>query len=284
MNVRKWLARLDDVVPADARVTVSIPDRLHALSGGEVRKPETRDEATGQPVRQGLLCTQIFGPEQALECSCGKSRELETVCPYCGDTVLAAPARDTTFGHVDLVTPVVHPWLASLTAEALGWSEPTLELVLSGACTVDAAGAPIESREDSPSGPELVLEALVNKKSPLLPDPMMVMVRTVLLIPPALRPDPGSDVNDLYRRLVNRNNRLRRLRELNAPHLIIRNEVRMLQQSVYATFDDEMPSGEPDPDKRRLVSVGMMALRAIHGGAPTAQTLLRGVGFELAPG
>lgn len=287
MNVRKWLARLDDVVPADTRVTVSMPDRLHALSGGEVRKPETRDEATGQPVRHGLLCTQIFGPEQALECSCGKSRELETVCPSCGDTVLAAPARDTTFGHVDLVTPVVHPWLASLTASALGWTDAALKQVLAGEWTVDAAGAPMPGEEEgdaaTKSGPELVLEALQRTKSPLLADPMTVMVRTVLVLPPGLRPGPESDANDLYRRLINRNNRLRRLRELAAPHIIIRNEARMLQQSIDAAFDNEWQGGEPAPGMRRLRSLGSMALEALRR-EPADQTALRCLGFELSQG
>ena len=47
-----------------------------------------------------------------------------------------------------------------------------------------------------------------------------------------------SDLNDLYRRLINRNNRLKKLLDLNAPEVIIRNEKRMLQQSVDALFDN----------------------------------------------
>jgi DNA-directed RNA polymerase subunit beta' len=47
-----------------------------------------------------------------------------------------------------------------------------------------------------------------------------------------------SDLNDLYRRIINRNNRLRKLVDLNAPEVIIRNEKRMLQQSVDALFDN----------------------------------------------
>ncbi len=73
------------------------------------------------------------------------------------------------------------------------------------------------------------------------------MVLTVLpVIPPDLRPlvplDGGrfatSDLNDLYRRVINRNNRLKRLIELHAPEIIIRNEKRMLQESVDALFDN----------------------------------------------
>ena len=73
------------------------------------------------------------------------------------------------------------------------------------------------------------------------------MIMTVLpVLPPELRPlvplDGGrfatSDLNDLYRRVINRNNRLRRLLELNAPDIIVRNEKRMLQESVDALLDN----------------------------------------------
>ncbi|TQS73534.1 DNA-directed RNA polymerase subunit beta' [Rhodobacteraceae bacterium] len=73
------------------------------------------------------------------------------------------------------------------------------------------------------------------------------MILTVLpVIPPELRPlvplDGGrfatSDLNDLYRRVINRNNRLKRLIELRAPDIIVRNEKRMLQESVDALFDN----------------------------------------------
>jgi DNA-directed RNA polymerase subunit beta' len=73
------------------------------------------------------------------------------------------------------------------------------------------------------------------------------MVLTVLpVLPPDLRPlvplDGGrfatSDLNDLYRRVINRNNRLKRLLDLNAPDIIVRNEKRMLQEAVDALFDN----------------------------------------------
>ena len=66
------------------------------------------------------------------------------------------------------------------------------------------------------------------------------------VLPPDLRPlvplDGGrfatSDLNDLYRRVINRNNRLRRLLDLNAPDIIVRNEKRMLQEAVDALLDN----------------------------------------------
>jgi DNA-directed RNA polymerase subunit beta' len=76
--------------------------------------------------------------------------------------------------------------------------------------------------------------------------PAWMILDVIPVIPPDLRPlvllDSGnfatSDLNDLYRRIINRNNRLRKLVDLNAPEVIIRNEKRMLQQSVDALFDN----------------------------------------------
>ncbi|MEI8321089.1 MAG: DNA-directed RNA polymerase subunit beta' [Alphaproteobacteria bacterium] len=76
--------------------------------------------------------------------------------------------------------------------------------------------------------------------------PEWMILKVLPVIPPELRPlvplDGGrfatSDLNDLYRRVINRNNRLKRLIELKAPSIIIRNEKRMLQESVDALFDN----------------------------------------------
>src|SRR5579883_3472707 len=76
--------------------------------------------------------------------------------------------------------------------------------------------------------------------------PDWMVLECIPVIPPDLRPlvllDSGnfatSDLNDLYRRIINRNNRLKKLVDLNAPEVIIRNEKRMLQQSVDALFDN----------------------------------------------
>tara|TARA_R110002050_G_scaffold118195_3_gene235466 strand:+ start:7561 stop:11709 length:4149 start_codon:yes stop_codon:yes gene_type:complete len=77
-------------------------------------------------------------------------------------------------------------------------------------------------------------------------NPEWVIMTIIPVIPPELRPlvplDGGrfatSDLNDLYRRVINRNNRLKRLLELRAPDIIVRNEKRMLQESVDALFDN----------------------------------------------
>ncbi|MCD6429123.1 DNA-directed RNA polymerase subunit beta' [bacterium] len=87
------------------------------------------------------------------------------------------------------------------------------------------------------------------KKAGIKPEWMFLTVLPVL--PPALRPmvqlDGGryasSDLNDLYRRVINRNNRLKYLLEINAPEVIVRNEKRMLQEAVDALIDNGMRSG-----------------------------------------
>jgi DNA-directed RNA polymerase subunit beta' len=79
-----------------------------------------------------------------------------------------------------------------------------------------------------------------------LAKPEWMIMKVIPVIPPDLRPlvplDGGrfatSDLNDLYRRVINRNNRLKRLMELRAPGIIIRNEKRMLQEAVDALFDN----------------------------------------------
>jgi len=87
-----------------------------------------------------------------------------------------------------------------------------------------------------------LLESFIVSKN----KPEWMILRVLPVIPPELRPlvplDGGrfatSDLNDLYRRVINRNNRLKRLIDLRAPDIIIRNEKRMLQESVDALFDN----------------------------------------------
>ena len=87
-----------------------------------------------------------------------------------------------------------------------------------------------------------LVEAFIESKA----RPEWMILEVIPVIPPELRPlvplDGGrfatSDLNDLYRRVINRNNRLKRLIELHAPDIIVRNEKRMLQESVDALFDN----------------------------------------------
>ncbi len=97
--------------------------------------------------------------------------------------------------------------------------------------------------------------------------PEWMMLEALPVLPPDLRPlvplDGGrfatSDLNDLYRRVINRNNRLRRLQEFNAPDIIIRNEKRMLQEAVDALLDNGRRGKTfTGPNKRPLRSLSDM--------------------------
>jgi DNA-directed RNA polymerase subunit beta' len=89
--------------------------------------------------------------------------------------------------------------------------------------------------------------------------PEWMTIKVIPVIPPELRPlvplDGGrfatSDLNDLYRRVIIRNNRLKRLMEINAPEIILRNEKRMLQESVDALFDNSRKSSAVKADGKR---------------------------------
>jgi DNA-directed RNA polymerase subunit beta' len=97
--------------------------------------------------------------------------------------------------------------------------------------------------------------------------PEWMILEVIPVIPPDLRPlvplDGGrfatSDLNDLYRRVINRNNRLKRLMELSAPDIIVRNEKRMLQEAVDALFDNgRRGRAITGPNKRPLKSLSDM--------------------------
>ncbi|MBI2427179.1 MAG: DNA-directed RNA polymerase subunit beta' [Candidatus Kerfeldbacteria bacterium] len=100
--------------------------------------------------------------------------------------------------------------------------------------------------------------------------PEWMVISAIPVIPPDLRPmvqlDGGrfaaSDLNDLYRRVINRNNRLKRLQELNAPEVIKRNEKRMLQEAVDALIDNNARHGKTvtasTGQKRQLKSLADM--------------------------
>jgi DNA-directed RNA polymerase subunit beta' len=89
--------------------------------------------------------------------------------------------------------------------------------------------------------------------------PEWMVVKVVPVIPPELRPlvplDGGrfatSDLNDLYRRVIIRNNRLKRLIEIKAPEVILRNEKRMLQESVDSLFDNSRKANAVKTDANR---------------------------------
>src|SRR5690554_3154310 len=106
-----------------------------------------------------------------------------------------------------------------------------------------------------------VVEAFRESNSHRENRPEWMIIKVVPIIPPELRPlvplDGGrfatSDLNDLYRRVIIRNNRLKRLMEIKAPEVILRNEKRMLQESVDSLFDNSRKSSAVKTDSNRAL-------------------------------
>src|SRR5258705_3454890 len=190
------------------KIQLASPEKIRSWSHGEVTKPETINYRTFKPERDGLFCAKIFGPVTDWECLCGKYKRMKhrgVICDKCGVEVTLSKVRRERLGHIELASPCSHVWffkgLPSRIGHLLDISLPDLEPILyfDAYLTIETGDAPV----------------------PL---------------------DGGrfatSDLNDLYRRVINRNNRLKKLMDLHAPEVIVRNEKRMLQEAVDALFDN----------------------------------------------
>ncbi len=315
------------------KIGVASPEKIRALSHGEVTKPETINYRTQKPEKDGLFCERIFGPMKDWECHCGKYKRIRykgTICEKCGVEVTRAKVRRERMGHIELAAPVSHIWyfrgVPSRIGLVLDMSPKALEQVIYFAAYVvmdpgsvimlqkkdvidDVQLRKIEEQYgDSEKtglkvgmGAEAIRELLMAvdldqeceearktiesagasqkrikavkrievlesfRKNNARPEWMILTVLPVL--PPDLRPmvqlDGGrfasSDLNDLYRRVINRNNRLKRMLELGAPDMIVKNEKRMLQEAVDALIDNGR-RGKPlsGPSNRELKSLSGM--------------------------
>src|SRR5471030_1115672 len=245
------------------RIQIASPEQIRSWSFGEIKKPETINYRTLKPERDGLFCARIFGPIKDYECLCGKYKRMKfrgIICEKCGVEVTLAKVRRERMGHIELASPVAHIWFLKSLPSRIGLMvdltlkelekilyfesyvvlEPgTTDLKLLQLLTEDQLLAKQdefgEDQFDVGIGAEAIKKVLSR-----------IDLDAVPVIPPELRPlvplDGGrfatSDLNDLYRRVINRNNRLKRLIELRAPDIIVRNEKRMLQESVDALFDN----------------------------------------------
>jgi DNA-directed RNA polymerase subunit beta' len=144
------------------------------------------------------------------------------------------------------------------------------EIKLRGAIDPQDGQKPLSAQRKQKAIKRLKIVASFNRRDDhgrRLNDPMAMILDVVPVIPPELRPmvqlDGGrfatSDLNDLYRRVINRNNRLKRLLDLGAPEIIVNNEKRMLQEAVDALFDNGR-RGRPvtGPGNRPLKSLSDM--------------------------
>src|SRR6059058_5639120 len=259
------------------RIGLASPEKIRSWSYGEVKKPETINYRTFKPERDGLFCAKIFGPIKDYECLCGKYKRLKhrgVICEKCGVEVTLAKVLDMTLRDIERVLyfeayVVTDPGMTPLKKcqimseddyaakyeeygddfTAFMCAEGIRELLRSIDIDREAEALRVELKE-SKSEAKIkkyakrlkVLEAF--QRSGIKPEWMIMEVLPVL--PPELRPlvplDGGrfatSDLNDLYRRVINRNNRLKRLMELRAPEIITRNEKRMLQEAVDSLLDN----------------------------------------------
>lgn len=164
-------------------------DEIRKMSYGEVTKPETLNMRTHEAEKDGLFCEKIFGPVKDYECQCGRCsgyRYKEKVCEKCGVEVTSSSVRYERFGHIELATPIKHPFLPDSTLFVLPILPPKLR--------------PMAKRSNG---------SFVT-----------------------------SDLNDLYRRVINLNNRLKRLLELGASDITVENEKRMLQKAIDSLFNN----------------------------------------------
>ena len=118
-----------------------------------------------------------------------------------------------------------------------------------------------------------VVEAMKDSQTRIDNRPEWMIVKVVPVIPPELRPlvplDGGrfatSDLNDLYRRVIIRNNRLKRLIEIKAPEVILRNEKRMLQEAVDSLFDNSRKSSAVKTESNRALKSLSDSLKGKQG-------------------
>src|SRR3984885_15133039 len=252
------------------RISIASPEKILSWSYGEIKKPETINYRTFKPERDGLFCARIFGPIKDYECLCGKYKRMKykgIICEKCSlDMTLKDLERILYFEYY----VVLEPGLTSLKDRQLLSEDEYLKaqdefgqdsftaMIGAEAIRELLKGLELEKLESSLRAEMQETDSDIKHKklakrlkiveafrySGNKPEWMILTV--VPVIPPDLRPlvplDGGrfatSDLNDLYRRVINRNNRLKRLMELRAPDIIIRNEKRMLQEAVDALFDN----------------------------------------------
>src|SRR4030042_1519252 len=225
-------------------VTISLagPNDIRSWSFGEVRKPETINYRTYRPEKDGLFCERIFGPERDWECACGKYKGTKfkgIICDRCGVKVTHSRVRRKRMGHINLAAPVVHIWFFKAIRALL--ENLNLEEV-SNQLTQAIIKTNSKQKIKDLTKRLKIINQVKNSKN----KPHWMVMEVIPVIPPDLRPlvllerdnFATSDLNDLYRRIINRNNRLKKLMDLNAPEVIIRNEKRMLQQAVDSLMDN----------------------------------------------
>ena len=227
------------------KIGMASPEQIRAWSYGEVKKPETINYRTLKPERDGLFCERIFGPTKDWECHCGKYKKIRykgKICDRCGVEVTRAKVRRERMGHIELATPVSHIWyfkgIPSRMGLLLDISPRILEKVLYFAnyIVTDPGETPLtknqilsekeyrDYREKYEDDFQAGMGAEAVKK--LLQDVDLEALSAQLHA--ELKDASGQKKARIVKRLI----------QLNAPDIIVRNEKRMLQEAVDALIDN----------------------------------------------
>lgn len=259
---------LDDHPPVGFRLLLVDDELLESRAGGRVTSGETLDSRNCEPVPGGLHCTEVFGPttEPVGTAMLRYSDRLEPFEPC---------ARASRLGVVRLSAPVVHPLVLwhrrDALAEALGLEPEQLQRIADAeaSAVVEPGDNPLEPGQlldacDAPHDARLAsgVEALVQLHEDAWGDSPMFL-RHIPVLPAALRPmvDLGggrfaaSDLDELYRRLIRCSDRIEQLRALDVHDVVIRHQLRQLQQTVHALFLNRATPLSCDADGRPLCSV-----------------------------
>ncbi len=248
------------------RARAAIGERSH----GRITSGALVERRGGQLVAQagGLGCERIFGPLAELECRCGRYRGAEhagTCCEKCGVLCGSPALRDVRFAHVELEGGVVHPALAPVIGALLGLDADQVRAVARQEAWFDGtrvvAAGPDRAGEDwtdhvDESGVHALRQRLAEVDPTRLPlelaaagvAPSYLLLNATPVIPPGDRPlvqldDPTvrapqlGPVNEAYRALVVAATRVARLRQLDAPAIVLRNEEGLLQRAFDRLHD-----------------------------------------------
>ena len=247
------------------KIGIASPEMIREWSYGEVKKPETINYRTLKPERDGLFCERMGHIELATPVShiwyfkgipsrMGllldiSPRILEKVLYFAayivtdpGETPLIKNQILSEKEYRDMREKYEDDFDAGMGAEAVKKLLQQIDL--------EQLSEQLHAELKTTSGQK---KARIVKRLEVVDafrlsgnKPEWMVIDVLPVIPPEIRPmvqlDGGrfatSDLNDLYRRVINRNNRLKRLMELNAPDIIVRNEKRMLQEAVDALIDN----------------------------------------------
>src|SRR5664280_1773390 len=232
------------------RISIASPEKIISLSRGEVKKRETMGHITlATPVAHIWFLKSL--PSRIGNAVDLPLKELEKVLYF--ESWIVLDPKETPLKKKELLTDEEYDeareqygssgFVAGIGAEAIRQLLEEMDLEkLYEELRAEIVTSVSDTKKKKLVKRLKVVEAL--RKSGNKPEWMILTILPV--IPPDLRPlvplDGGrfatSDLNDLYRRVINRNNRLKRLQELNAPEIIIRNEKRMLQEAVDVLFDN----------------------------------------------